>query len=541
MARLEVVGGNHAGETFDISENKIQIGRSVQNDIVLSDSSVSRKHAEVHRNADGTYLIKDNGSTYGTVVNGAKVTEGQLLDRAEIKLGGAVLRFNLEKSDVEREPEQTGETTIQADSDHFTVLYSLDDRKSESDEQSVVETRKRLEIALEVSALLNTAGSLNEVFERTLEETSKTVKARTACIVLYDENTGALEVVTGKRGDANGEEVNYSRSIVKQVCSTGVSLLTADAITDQEVESTASILSLGIRSAMCVPLQSQGQIVGALNVDAPGANAFNKEDLRLLRILGNIAGTALLNYRLQEESLRAARMAAIGQSMAGLAHDIKNIMAGIKGGAYMVDQGMGTKNDQMFTMGWDLVKVSQGRINQLVWNMLDYSKERKPTYEEVDLADTLQNVRDLVAARGLDRGMKVALEVAPEAATIEAEAISVHRCILNLASNALDALPNDREGHIVIRVRPDDQPEMVAIDVEDNGVGIPEDVLPRLFQPFSSTKGGKGTGLGLAVAQKIAREHGGSITVKSKEDEGTTFTVHLPRKRPEPTSTLEKK
>ncbi len=189
---------------------------------------------------------------------------------------------------------------------------------------------------------------------------------------------------------------------------------------------------------------------------------------------------------------------------------------------------------EMLRLGWNLVKVSQDRINQLVFNMLDFSKDSTPKYEEVDLEEQLGNVRDLVALRGQESGKIAELEIHPEAKTLEGEGLSIHRCVLNLASNALDALPEDGKGKIIIRSRPDEKPGFIAIDVEDNGVGIPEDVLPTLFQAFKSSKGGKGTGLGLAVSKKITVKHQGEITVKSKVDVGTTFTVHLPAKKPAP-------
>jgi len=216
------------------------------------------------------------------------------------------------------------------------------------------------------------------------------------------------------------------------------------------------------------------------------------------------------------------------QALAGVAHDIKNILAGIKGGTFMMDQAFEADDNDMLKLGWNLVKVSQDRINQLVFNMLDYSKDRTPQYEEVDLAETLGNVRDLIALRAMDSPIEVVTEIRPDAQTVRAEALSIHRCVLNLSSNALDALPEDHPGKITLRSRLDDQPDFLAIDVQDNGVGIPPEVLPKLFRAFSSSKGAKGTGLGLAVSRKIAKEHGGDITVQSTVGEGTTFTIHLP-------------
>ena len=215
-----------------------------------------------------------------------------------------------------------------------------------------------------------------------------------------------------------------------------------------------------------------------------------------------------------------------------MAHDIKNILTGIRGGTYMMDQALEGGDQAMLKLGWHVVKVSQDRINQLVFNMLDFSKDRTPAYETVNLAETLGNVRDLIALRAQDAEVEVCLEVHPDAETIEAEGLSIHRCVLNLAGNALDALPDDRPGKVTIRARSDESPDLLALDVQDNGVGIPPEDCAKLFQAFHSSKGAKGTGLGLAVSRKIAVEHGGEITIESTVGVGTTFTIHLPRCKP---------
>jgi two-component system, NtrC family, sensor kinase len=225
------------------------------------------------------------------------------------------------------------------------------------------------------------------------------------------------------------------------------------------------------------------------------------------------------------------------EALAGVAHDIKNIVTGIKGGTYMMDQAMESDDKMMLDLGWNILKVSQDRINQLVYNMLDYSKNASLKYEDVDIETQLANVRDLIALRAKGSEIVVELDIHSDAKTLEGEGLSLHRCILNLAGNALDALPESEPGKLIIRSRLDDKEGFIALEVEDNGPGIPEDVLPTLFQAFSSSKGGKGTGLGLAVSKKIALKHGGDIVVKSTIGVGAVFSVRIPiRKPPEATA-----
>lgn len=223
------------------------------------------------------------------------------------------------------------------------------------------------------------------------------------------------------------------------------------------------------------------------------------------------------------------------QALAGVAHDVKNILAGLEGGSGLVKTALANNNRELLQTGWEIVEVSQDRIKRMVLNMLDYSKSREPNYETVELSEVIGNVADLVRLQRHDYPVTVEAEIEARAARLEADGLSVHRCILNLASNAADALaanPPDRPGKIVIRTRPAEPAGFLAIDVADNGPGIEESKIKELFEAFKSSKGAKGTGLGLAVSRKIAREHGGNILIQSKVGEGTTFTILLPEKKP---------
>lgn len=274
-----------------------------------------------------------------------------------------------------------------------------------------------------------------------------------------------------------------------------------------------------------IVLSSKEEAATKVEAFAVGANDY------LVKLPDRLELIARIRYHSQGYINLLQRNEAY-QALAGVAHDIKNIVTGIKGGTFMMDQALESDDKEMLRLGWNLVKVSQDRINQLVYNMLDYSKDAEPKYEEVDLEETLGNVRDLIALRAEGTGVQVLLEISPDAKSMEAEGLSIHRCVLNLAGNALDAVPEDGDGRVVIRARRDEREGFIALEVEDNGTGIPEEDMPKLFRAFSSGKGGKGTGLGLAVSRKIAIKHQGEIAVRSKQGEGTTFTIRLPARRP---------
>lgn len=531
MARLIGLSGDRKGQVFELTSDLHTLGRGKNSTIPLSDTSVSRTHASVLAR-DGGFVIRDEGSSYGTFVDGRKVSEQSLFHGNEIRVGQTTLRFEDEGEVRESLPERPPRD----DETGLTVMHALgedvEDEREPRDAASLARVRQRLQTALEVSSLLNGAFALEELFGRLLDQVQAVSKARSAMVLFWNPELKTIDV-QASRGAESDRGFGFSHTIVDRVIRSGESLIVNDAGAASDFAPSASIMRLGIRSAMCVPLRHQNLIIGALTAEAPGQGVFEPEDLRLFQLLGNIAGTAIVESRLREEKVKAERMAAIGQSMAGLAHDIKNILSGIKAGGYLVDSALQSNDITTLAAGWDLVKVSQDRIHQLTLNMLDWSKERAPQYEKVDLEQVLTEIKNLIALRGVDQGVGVRVEVEATARYIEAEAVSVHRCVMNLASNALDAMPDGKDGKILLRVRVDESdPTMVNIDVQDNGKGIPEDVLPGLFQAFTSTKGAKGTGLGLAVSHKIAREHRGRITVRSKVGKGTIFTIALPRVKP---------
>jgi signal transduction histidine kinase len=173
-------------------------------------------------------------------------------------------------------------------------------------------------------------------------------------------------------------------------------------------------------------------------------------------------------------------------------------------------------------------------------DMLSYSKEREPAIESTDINRVLCDVVELLEARAIEKG--VTLEMDPEEGLpiIQVDPEGLHRALMNIVGNALDAVEGRDNPKVTVGTRRAGDPEWVRLIVVDNGIGIEPEKLPDIFKPFVSSKGAKGTGLGLAVSRKILREHGGDITVESKQGVGSRFTLRLPIRSPlsiEPGST----
>jgi signal transduction histidine kinase len=239
------------------------------------------------------------------------------------------------------------------------------------------------------------------------------------------------------------------------------------------------------------------------------------------------SSTARLS-RLQQELLESERLAAIGQTVAGLSHTLKNVLNGLRAGQYVLDRAREKDDAEKLRTGLRVTKSSVRRVERLIFDMLYYVKERVPRREPIDPNDIIQEVIDDLSdmAEGLEVDLRA--DTDPEIGQVELDRTSIFRALVDLVTNAVDACTESETGDIVI-LRSRATPEEIILTVEDNGIGMSDEVLSNLYTRFYSTKAAGGTGLGLHVVKKIAEEHGGSITVDSVPGKGSAFHIHLPR------------
>jgi two-component system NtrC family sensor kinase len=238
--------------------------------------------------------------------------------------------------------------------------------------------------------------------------------------------------------------------------------------------------------------------------------------------------------RLEKELLKSERLAAIGQTVAGLAHGIKNILHGLKGGSYLVDIGINRGETEKLKKGWDMIKRNIARTSSLVMDLLSYSKEREPEFEVCPPNEIAVDVCALLQDKARENKVKIVKHFDNSIGEVLMDPNSVHEVLLNLMSNAVDACLFDEDtakNHRVELKSTREKDNVIRFEVTDNGIGMDEDVVKKLFTSFFSTKGHRGTGLGLMVTRKLIEEHQGTIDVKSQLGEGTTITVRLPFKR----------
>jgi signal transduction histidine kinase len=327
-------------------------------------------------------------------------------------------------------------------------------------------------------------------------------------------------------------------------------VLVSDASRDTRFAAAQSIARFGIREVICVPLKGRHDLLGVLYLDtrttsqqivASGnpTGKLTEDHLTLAAALGHQAALALEDTRYHQAMMQAERLAAVGQTIAAISHHVKNILQGLRSGSDLIRLGLGEKNDGLVQQGWKVVEKNQGRIYDLVMDMLTYSKDREPNIEATDLNAVVAEVVELVQGRVEQLGVK--LTVKPDAALpqVGADTEGVHRALLNVVGNALDALAEREHPALTIQTAFDEEGPWARIVVSDNGPGIPPEKQQEIFKPFVSSKGARGTGLGLAVSRKILREHGGDILLQSQVGKGSRFTLRLPGTPPPPSANLD--
>ena len=573
MASLLIVQGTDPGKRFELKGDPVALGRDSTNTIRLMDHEVSRRHAEVRRIGE-VYRLVDLHSANGTYLNDEPVSDVVLRSGDQIRLGQSVLQFHGGSGEAARDLTARVEMLAgPSTGDRSAILRSVPmgegSRILEAPEAVGEWLRDRLvnlSVMYKATQAISHVVELDALLPQILQLVFESIGADRGAILLKNqemptdsqihagEAVPALDELVPKavrwRGEAEEDErLTISKTITDHVLGKGEGVITLDAPGDVRFGPANSIVNFGIREAMCVPIQGRHTTLGVLYADVIAANdategfgsfrdrkksRFTKDHLMLMVAIGHQAGLAIENTMLYEAKIQAERLAAVGQTIATLSHHIKNILQGMRGGSYLVDLGLNDKDDAIVRRGWGIVDKNQAKIYNLVMDMLSFSKERQPALELACLNETVGEVIELMQSRAAELGVGLAWEPCPDLRSTSFDLDGIHRAALNIVTNAIDACEGVEGGEVVVTTAWDDATATARIVVRDNGSGIEPGELSRIFQVFASSKGSRGTGLGLPVSQKIVREHGGQIVIASEVGQGSTFTIILPATPPEP-------
>lgn len=502
---------------IEVPEGGLLVGRSEDCDIALpQDYSVSRHHARVYPKGE-VLVVEDLGSRNGIYVGDERHVLVHLRNGDEFRIGEQSIR-------VARADDSSFRHAV-IPVEHSTKIEERIVRSSSDD---------ALRVLFQASRLLGEMFDPEKLSHAILQLIFDTLPARRGYIFTLEGEPAEPVVRASLSRSSRDGGPPLSRTLIEHVFKTREAVLIHDAQEDARFDQSASIIGHEIHSAMCVPLMGRGAPVGALYVDSGASvNPFERSDLELLTAIARIVGIAVENAQLHEERMKRERLAAIGEATAGLGHCIKNIMTGVRGSGEMINLAVETGEYRHLNTAWPILTRCIDRIETLVMNMLSYSRSSEL---ETMLNDLNTLVRESIQTlRVQAEAKKVQLEFAPvENGVINIDGREIQRVIVNLLTNAIDAC--EREGGVVTAEIVRDEFGL-TLSVRDTGMGIPESVLPRIFDAFYTTKGSRGTGLGLACCAKIVSQHGGRIDVQSDVGKGAVFHMYLPFERKSGTAT----
>ena len=277
---------------------------------------------------------------------------------------------------------------------------------------------------------------------------------------------------------------------------------------------------------LTLPFITSGTVIGWLHLSHENwSDGFSMDEMQHLSDIAQLVSVVLSNIQDFEALEQAHRLAALGRMSAGLAHEIRNPLAGVKGAAqYLQGEDLPEASNDMLQVIIDEVN----RLDIVVSQFLDYARPVELNLTDDHINSVVAHALTLTRAQNTHENIRIEEDLAGDLPVFPLDATRVSQVLLNLIRNAIQAMPQG--GELVVRTRlqkaRNGEPQM-ELAVEDNGRGIPMDSLDDIFIPFFTTRD-EGTGLGLPICQRIAEAHGGHLDVHSAEGRGTTFLLRLP-------------
>lgn len=401
-------------------------------------------------------------------------------------------------------------------------------------EASAEELRRIVEALYRVHNLIAAITDLDTLLLRISEESCHVARAEASSVMLYNPATEELyfHVAIGSTGDQDALKrairLKPGQGIAGATAASRQSINVPDARADSRFFSDADTASqFTTRNLLAVPMLDRDNLIGVLEVvNKVDGDGFTDLDTHALEMFSNLAASSVANARLIEEQIRTERLAAIGQAITGLSHHTKNIVTGLNSSAGLIEMGMQSGNMDVLLKAWPAFKRSTSRISNFVQDMLSFSKPRIPLRERHEPAALIEEARETFSELFARNKIKLHIDTAGVAGPVYVDGAAIYRCLVNLLTNAADAVPNEAgEIHCTARTLEDGSLEII---VADNGRGVPQEHRDKIFDPFFSTKGAHGTGLGLAVTAKVMREHGGEVQLLDTPGGGAAFRLLLP-------------
>lgn len=560
MFELTIITGPDKGQIFRSKDDESVIGRDTDVRISLSDRSASRRHARILRKDRG-YELEDLGSGNGTFVNAERVTGAKALFEGDlVMIGKCTMRFH------QQEELRSSATHIGGDymTDATITMRDLQrelaaQRLAATDWDELHRARQDMAAVFRVSQTLNGLQSAEELYPRIIDCVLSELPRADRCSLLLGEGEGNephVQITQARKNTIGITDTLYRHSLARIAMQQQQAMLIRDPVNDERFQSVDTIVTRNIRSAICVPVQTQVGLRGVIYADCVTDSAgFDEPDLKLLSIIGLQAAAAVDNARLfeklreeksalaaanarlttaQSQLLQSEKLAGVGQLAAGIVHDIRNPIQIIMGHAQfmlgiLAEQNIATCDHKEFFDGLKEIEGGATHVNEIIKQLLAFSRQGQLELRPMRLSEIGEETLRFMQASISKARVKVETHFDGSTPPTLVDAGQIKQVIINVVMNALQAMPNGGTLTVSSGQLSEDGQDLVSLAIADSGVGMTPEQRNRVFDPFFTTKAGNGgTGLGLSVSYGIIENHGGRILVDSEPGKGSCFTLLLP-------------
>lgn len=415
------------------------------------------------------------------------------------------------------------------------MLYAL---KYEVLQKNVDQLEVVRQIALDISSDLD----LNVMLKRVVNRVRGLLNARGAELGLVNESQNEVQIIVSENPwkDYSGYKFPLMSGVAGRIAAVGKPLVVPDFTTwgEQKSEDHRSAFT----TVAGVPLKLSGEVIGTLVVqDDRPERSFTQEDMKVLELLSPQLTIFIRNARLYQELeerieaqhlaesrlVQTAKLAAVGEMAAGVAHELNNPLTTVTGFAELILETMPKDSTEYEDMA--LILKEAHRARSVVRQLLDFSRQSDILRLSLDINEVLSAVLGLIHHQALTGKVEIRIEFWDGLPLVRVDRNQMQQVFLNLIHNAIQAMADGGELVVQSLVDQRDGEDWILVKIRDNGDGIDEAVLDQIFEPFFTTKeSGQGTGLGLSVSYGIVSDHGGYIEVENNSGEGATFIVWLP-------------
>lgn len=541
---LVILNGDLEGARFPLSKGNITVGRKSGNDVCLSlDPRISRFHAQLSLREDGRWEIEDLDSANGTFVGQRRIHAPTVIHPSDrFRMGRTWMTLYDDTPSVSQaravqsvQLTEVGAGAFEVDN----VVYSVSAERAARTDAELAGLRDRLAVYREVGRALTFSLDVNELLNAIMDAMMECLPAERGFLLLVDRESGEMVPrVARQRRDTGAaqEKATISRHILEKAVNERVTILTADAMSDERFQEVASVRDLRIRSAVCAPLFHQENVLGVIYLDTTsGTHVFTETDVDFVAGVASQAAVAIENARLytdlrgaydelqaaQQQLVRSEKLSTIGALSATVAHDMINITTPLQP---LIDIML--RDADVDAESEEAVRRQTKRLSALAERLMSFSQSETTELASADINAMVHNTLALLNTEFNHKSVKLNTHFGPDLPPVMADENQMERVFLNLCINALEAM-DEMEGQ-ALEIRTFQDADEVVVSIADNGPGLPENLTEDIFEPFYTTKD-NGTGLGLFSCRRIVQnDHNGVIEYESVPGEGTTFFVRLP-------------